>query len=135
MVNTNLKINFKILNKDTQKVEDVEKNIVLQEVSPFRTTDVFSSAINPQTSRYNMGMVVEQLIDIIVVAPTDLKELIEEADNALDVITELFLAFKEFCDCPRLYALKQIERQSKAKTKDMEHGTSELDTNGSEEHE
>lgn len=129
MVNTNFNIE---LEKDSKKEEI---NIVIQEVSPFTVANLLSSALDPQTRTYRMGTVVEKMLDTIVVSPKNLKEKIEESDNALDVIGTLFTEFQNFCGSPKAYALKRIEEQRKEESKDLEHGDTKLDTDRDKKHE
>jgi hypothetical protein len=122
-------------NFDLELIKDDKKKkvkVVMQEVSPFRVADMFSSGLDIQSRNYRIGYLTELFMEEIIVAPKNLKEQIEESDNAIGAISDVFTEVKKFCESPKQYALLQTESEIKAKN--MEHSTSEHDTNGSEKH-
>jgi len=120
MVNTNFELELTI----DGKKETV--NVMLQEASPFTTAGVFSKALDIQTMNYDMGKVVDELIDVVVISPKNLKELIAECDEPINAIGKLFIELKTFCDSPKRYGYSKAE--GKAKVKNMEHGNTEPNT-------
>ncbi|KEI18250.1 hypothetical protein [Clostridium haemolyticum] len=122
MVQSNFDIEI-ITNKEG-KEEKKKVNVVVQEISPFRVTDILSSALNLENGAYKVGMLTEMLIDELVISPKNLKEQIEKAENATELITKVSTELRNFCDNPRCYHLKKVERECKEKVENMEFNTS-----------
>lgn len=120
MVNTSFELELTI----DGKKETI--NVMLQEAHPFETTGVFSKALDMQTMNYDIGKVVDGLIDLVVVSPKNLKELVGECDEPINTVGNLFYELKSFCESPKRYGYAKAE--SKAKVKDMEHGNTESNT-------
>jgi hypothetical protein len=105
--------------------KDGEKQIVkvtVQEINPFRLSDVMTSALNVQNMQYQVGTLAEKFIENIVISPKDLKQRIEDADNAQQAITDFVIEVRSFCDNSKRYCLLQTE--GKNKFKDLEPSNS-----------
>lgn len=116
MVNTSFDLE---LEKDGKK-ETVK--VVLQEVSPFISANIFSSALDVQSGNYKIGTVVEQGIKELVVSPKNLTDKISESDKPMEAISKLFLAIQSFCDSPKRFSL--LQKESKTKSKSVERSDS-----------
>lgn len=126
-----LQSKFKIEIEKEDEKKEVE--VVIQQLSPFKVSSMVAESMvgNGQVSA---GAYIERAIEEeMIVFPTSLKEMIEEADNGIVLIGRIFKELQEFCGNPRCYALKQIERERKAKTRNLENGNSEHDIDGDKE--
>ena len=113
MVNTSFELELTV----DGKKEVIE--VMLQEVSPFVTTGVFSKALDVETNNYNMGKVADELIDVVVVSPKNLKERIGNADEPINAVAKIFLELQKFCQSPKRYGY--VKAECKTKVKNMEH--------------
>ena len=127
MVNTSFELELTV----DGKKEVIE--VMLQEVSPFVTTGVFSKALDVETNNYNMGKVADELIDVVVVSPKNLKERIGNADEPINAVAKIFLELQKFCQSPKQYGYAKAE--CKAKIKDMEHDNTKPNSNRSKKDE
>lgn len=127
MVNTSFELELTV----DGKKEVIE--VMLQEVSPFITTGVFSKALDVETNNYNMGKVADELIDVVVVSPKNLKERIGNADEPINAVAKIFSELQKFCQSPKRYGY--VKEECKAKIKDMEHDNTKLNSNRSKKDE
>lgn len=113
MFNTNFDLELEHIQDDESTTKETVK-VTIQEISPFRYTDIMSGALNVESGQYNVGMLAERFIENVVVSPKDLKDQIEKCDNATAAITKIVTEVRSFCDCPKRYCLLQLQKQSKA---------------------
>lgn len=127
MVNTSFELELTV----DGKKEVIE--VMLQEVSPFITTGVFSKALDVETNNYNMGKVADELIDVVVVSPKNLKERIGNADEPINAVAKIFSELQRFCQSPKRYGY--VKAECKAKVKNMEHDNTKPNANRSKKDE
>lgn len=111
MVNTNFDLELEHIQDDGSTTKETVK-VTIQEVSPFKYTDIMSCALNVESGQYNVGMLAERFIENIVVSPKNLKDQIEKCDNATAAITKIVTEIRSFCDCPKRYCLLQKQSET-----------------------
>lgn len=122
---------------DLELIKDGKKEmikVVLQEISPWIVSDLASECLNSKGTNMLPSEFVKKSIEVgMIVSPKNLVEQIEESDEALSAIMEVFKEVNQFSASPRKYLL--IQKESEAKTKNMEHDTGKSNTNRSKKNE
>lgn len=108
MVNSSFKI--KIENDGKEK----EIEVVLQEISPFVVSDMTSDCLNEKGNNILPGKYIKSSIDNgLIVSPKNLIKQIEECDNPIKAIGDVFAEINNFCTSPRKYELQKVQAKSK----------------------
>lgn len=119
MVNTSFKIKIEV----EEKEKEIE--IVLQEISPFTISDMTSDCLNSKGNNILPGQYLRLAIENgLIVSPKKLIEQIEECDNPIKAIGDVFQQVNEFCSSPRKYKLRQVQKESKEQPKSVESSNS-----------
>lgn len=108
------------------KTETIE--VTMQEASPFIVGDIFTSN-SVAGGGYKVGSIVKEMMGVVIVSPKNLITKIEESDNPFVAMQKVFTEVNQFSNNPKKYVF--LQAKSKAESKDLEHGNTESDANGS----
>lgn len=129
MFNTNFDLELEHIQDNGETSKETVK-VTIQEISPFRYTDIMSGALNVESGQYNVGLLAEKFIESVVVSPKNLKDQIEKCDNATAAITKIVTEVRSFCDCPKRYCL--LQKQSETAKNVLGDSSAESNSDGNE---
>lgn len=107
--------NIKVLKDEEKK----EVTVHMQEISPFKFGDIAGESLSSKGQILPGTFVQLAVENEIIVAPKNLLEIIENADNAIGLIGEVARQVDGFCSNPKKYELRRVEGERKEKTRDM----------------
>lgn len=105
---------------DIKRGEEVGKLTVrLQEISPLRMSDLITDSANDQ-GRCKPGLLIENALkNGVIISPKNLVEQIEENEDGLGMINDLYPEIMRFCGSPKQYEFRKKQRESKEKSADV----------------
>lgn len=134
MINETIDIELKVLDENEKETTKTLK-VTLQEVSPFKTADIFAENITGNGKIRKSGGFIKDCMNIVIMSPKNLVEEIEKAENAFEVIGQLANEVQEFINSPRLYKLKRqelLQKKSNEESSTVGEDLVQSNTDGSE---
>lgn len=129
-VMTTVNIDLKTFNEETGKETVKQVPVLLKESNPFQVTDVFSDNTAKKGRNIDYGSLIQDLIDsqLVIMSPKDICSQIEDADNSVEAISQLFNYINQFCMSPKRFIFEQ--KKSKKSKDVLGIGTKEPDADG-----
>lgn len=110
--------------KINAQLEKGEKEITvrMQEIGRLEMADMTSECTNYKTGTIKTGSFIRMCIENnVIISPKNLEEVLNLADNGIELTTQVFAEVLNFLKSPRLYEARKAETKSIEQTKDVEN--------------
>lgn len=120
---------LKLIKNDKEELVKV----VLQEINPFVLANIVSANRSVKTGAPLVGDALKDYLENnLIVRPKNILKQIEESDNAIEAMFNLYNECDSFCSSPKRYRI--LQEESRTKSESVESDNSKPDTDRNKKH-